>query len=208
MDFDGYMPDILVGVKDGPKYCSSCEKQVKKMGAAYLLKIAESTRNYLHKLPNKDNTYLKMQLRDKRKEIVGEDYDFDVALSFAGEDRNKAEALAIELKNRGIKVFYDAFQKTELWGQDLYAYLSDLYRLRARYCVMFISRNYSEKLWTNHERKSAQERAFKENQTYILPIRIDDTEIPGILSTLGYLNWNNENVATIADMIKYKIHNK
>ena len=208
MDFDNNMSDILIGLIDGPKYCSSCGKQIKKIGATYLLKIAESTRDYLHKLPNKENTYLRMKLRDKRKEITGENYDFDVALSFAGEDRKKAEELAHALKLREVKVFYDAFQKAELWGQDLYAYLSDLYRLRSRYCVMFISRNYAEKLWTNHERKAAQERAFKENQTYILPIRVDDTDIPGVLSTVGYVNWNNESVETIADMIKYKIDNE
>jgi len=208
MDFLNYMPDILVGLQDGPKYCSFCEKQIKKMGVTYLLEMAKSTRDYLHTLPNQGNTYSRMKLRDKRKETGGEDYDYDVALSFAGEDRNKAEKLAKSLTSKGVKVFYDAFLKAELWGQDLYAYLSDLYRFRARYCVMFISRNYSEKLWTNHERKAAQERAFRENQTYILPIRIDNTEIPGNLSTVGYLNWSDESVETITNLIIRKVHTK
>ena len=29
---------------------------------------------------------------------------------------------------------------------------------------MFLSKEYANKLWTNHERKSAQERAFKEKK--------------------------------------------
>jgi len=53
---------------------------------------------------------------------------------------------------------------------------------------MFLSCHYAEKLWTNHERKSAQARAFKEKGEYILPARFDDTEIPGILPTIGYIN--------------------
>jgi hypothetical protein len=35
---------------------------------------------------------------------------------------------------------------------------------------MFISGAYGNKLWTNHERKSAQARAFQEAQEYILAI--------------------------------------
>jgi len=35
-------------------------------------------------------------------------------ISFAGEDREFVEKLAVELKNRGIKVFNDTFEQTEL----------------------------------------------------------------------------------------------
>src|SRR6266566_5558925 len=77
----------------------------------------------------------------------------------------------------------DKYEKATLWGKNLYTYLSDVYQNKARYCVMFLSRNYAAKLWTNHEREAAQARAFRENEEYILPIRLDDTDIPGILST-------------------------
>jgi len=73
-------------------------------------------------------------------------------------------------------------------GKDLYVHLDEVYQKKARYCVMFLSRHYTEKLWTNHERKSAQARAFKEKGEYILPARFDDTEIPGILPTIGYID--------------------
>ncbi len=55
---------------------------------------------------------------------------------------------------------------------------------------MFLSRNYAAKLWTNHEREAAQARAFRENEEYILPIRLDDTEIPGILQTTVVPPWD------------------
>jgi len=130
---------------------------------------------------------------------------YDVALSFAGEDRSYAKALAEALKSRNISVFYDEYEMASLWGKDLYTYLSDLYQNQALYCVMFISKYYASKLWTNHERKSAQARAFKESSEYILPIRLDSTEIPGIPSTIGYLDWNRENVNSIADAIITKL---
>ena len=71
---------------------------------------------------------------------------------------------------------------------------------------MLISENYQKKLWTNHERKAAQVRAFTENYEYILPIRLDDTEIPGILPTIGYLNWREETVNSIADILVLKVN--
>ena len=49
---------------------------------------------------------------------------------------------------------------------------------KARYCVMFFSQHYVAKAWTKHELKAAQARALNENEEYILPIRLDSTEIP------------------------------
>ena len=115
------------------------------------------------------------------------DYEYDVALSFAGEDRQNAEELAKLLKKGGYEPFYDKYEMATLWGKNLYDHLSSIYKDKAYYCVMFLSEHYAQKLWTNHERQSAQARAFEENREYILPILLDDTEVPGILKTVGYL---------------------
>src|SRR5258708_1039058 len=60
-------------------------------------------------------------------------YIYDVALSFAGEDRNYANALAEALRHRQLNVFYDEYEKTTLWGKNLYTYLSDIYQNKAHY---------------------------------------------------------------------------
>jgi hypothetical protein len=130
---------------------------------------------------------------------------YDVVLSFAGEDRKYAEELAEALVKREITVFYDGYEKAKLWGKNLYPYLSDIYQNQARYCVMLLSRHYAEKVWTNHEREAAQARAFKENMEYILPVRLDSTEIPGILPTVSYLNWSEESPEIISDYIVAKL---
>jgi len=44
-------------------------------------------------------------------------FEYDVALSFAGEDRVYVEKVAKYLKEKGIKVFYDDYEKTGLWGK-------------------------------------------------------------------------------------------
>ena len=114
---------------------------------------------------------------------------YHVALSFAGKDRKYVDEVAERLQAEGVKVFYDKFEETTLWGKDLYAYFSDVYQNQAFYTVMFVSEAYKEKLWTNHERKSAQARAFSENEEYILPAFFDTTvEVPGVLRTTGYVD--------------------
>lgn len=112
---------------------------------------------------------------------------YDVAFSFAGEDRPYVDAVAHCLQQRGVKVFYDLFEQVDLWGKNLYDHLSNVYRRQARFTVMFISSHYAQKLWTNLERQAAQARAFQESREYILPARFDDTEIPGLPPTVGYI---------------------
>jgi hypothetical protein len=107
--------------------------------------------------------------------------EYDVALSFAGEDRAYVEQVAHALKAEGIRTFYDAFERDDLWGKDLYVHLDDVYRKASNYCVMFISAAYASKLWTGHERRSIQAKDFVSNaEGNVLPARFDDTELPGL----------------------------
>lgn len=130
---------------------------------------------------------------------------FDVALSFAGEDRSYVEKVAYILREMGLSVFYDKYEAVTLWGKDLYVHLHEIYYKRAKYTIMFISKHYAKKLWSNHERKSAQARAFSERKEYILPVRFDKTKIPGILPTVGYVDLKNITPKKLAEMIKLKI---
>ena len=129
---------------------------------------------------------------------------YDVALSFAGEDREYVNAVAQCLNEAGIQTFYDGFEEVGLWGKDLYAYLNAVYRDRATYCVMFLSAHYARKAWTNHERKAAQARAFNESREYILPAKFDDTEIPGVNPTVGYIDLRDRTPAQLAELQKVR----
>ncbi|MDX1956927.1 MAG: TIR domain-containing protein [Leptospiraceae bacterium] len=131
-------------------------------------------------------------------------FDYDVVISFAGEDRLIAEEIVKELKERKISIFYDTDPEADLWGKDLYAHLAYIYGKAGKYCIMILSQNYAQKLWTNHERQNAQARAFREKREYILPIRLDSTEIPGIAETIGYIEYNNS-PSEIADKVLIKL---
>lgn len=132
-------------------------------------------------------------------------FKYDVGLSFAGEQRDYVRQVADVLKERGFKVFFDDYERTELWGKDLYVHLSKVYQAMCEYCVMFISQDYAEKVWTNHERRNAQARAVGENVEYILPVRFDDTPIDGLPNTINYVDLKGMSAAELATVIMEKI---
>src|SRR5262249_50869435 len=115
-------------------------------------------------------------------------YEYDVAISFAGEQRDYAEELATLLRAQKVRVFYDNFEQAELWGKNLFEHLLRIYSEQSRYCIVFVSAEYATKMWTVHERRSAQERVLKERDVeYLLPVRVDDTRLPGLPDTVAYL---------------------
>jgi hypothetical protein len=131
--------------------------------------------------------------------------EYDVALSFAGEDRPYVEQVAEQLTARGIKVFYDNYEKADLWGKDLYTHLSDVYQNKALYTLMFISEHYKGKVWPRHERAAAQARALEEGREYILPARFDDTDIPGLLPTTKFVDLRSVKPVEVALLVCEKL---
>ena len=83
---------------------------------------------------------------------------YEVALSFAGEDRSYVEEVARHLEERAIAVFYDRFEKVRLWGKSGTEELHDAFARQSAYVVMFISRAYVEKAWPRLEKRSALSR--------------------------------------------------
>lgn len=128
---------------------------------------------------------------------------YDVALSFAGEDRDFVDKVVSYLKVR-IKIFYDYNEKPELAGAYLPPYLVEVYSKKSCYAVVFISRFYNEKKWTKFELQCMLEREVTE-PNYIIPVRLDDTEIPGILSTKGFIDGVKESPEDIANIIIKKV---
>jgi hypothetical protein len=116
-------------------------------------------------------------------------FSYDVAISFAGTDREQARQLSRELTAAGACVFFDEDAEGFLLGKDLFVTLHEIYSERSRFCVMLVSRAYAARMWTVHERRAAQERTLRERGAeYILPVRIDETKLPGLPSTIGYIS--------------------
>lgn len=130
---------------------------------------------------------------------------YDLALSFAGEDREVAEAIAMKLRRRRYRIFYDRFEQASLIGEDLTTKLGDIYEKGSRYCLILISKNYLEKPWTNHERQFALSRALRERGAYILPLKLDGIDLPGLSPTIGYLDLRNSSIPEVCSLLAQKL---
>jgi hypothetical protein len=131
--------------------------------------------------------------------------EYDVALSFAGEQRGYVKAVASELNKHGVRVFYDEDNEIALWGKNLAEELQRIYMAASNVVVMFVSADYARKSWPIHERQSAIGRAINERREYILPVRFDNTALPGLDPSLSYLSLAARPPAKLAENIMAKL---
>jgi hypothetical protein len=67
--------------------------------------------------------------------------------------------------------------------------------------VIFVSKEYKDRQWTSHELRSAQAKASElKGQEYILPVKVDDTELEGLPRNVGYVSISL-GIDKIADML-------
>ena len=132
-------------------------------------------------------------------------FEYDVALSFAAADRVAAEDLAGLLAARNIKVLRAEYHAAERGGSDIVTYIAEMYRTKARYCLLLISKHYPLKAWTEAERTSAREHALRDPEEYILPVRLDDTEVPGMAEVKGYQDLRQGSIEGIVDLVEGKL---
>ena len=131
--------------------------------------------------------------------------EYDVAVSFADEDRPYVKRVVESLHRRGVRVFYDADHEVKLWGRDLIVYFDDIFQRRSRYVVIFISEAYVRKEWTRHELRSALARALREKREYVLPARFDATDVPGLPQTVRHMDCNKLTPSKLARAIAMKL---
>ena len=136
---------------------------------------------------------------------VGPEWRWDVALSFAGAQRDYVGQVAQALKARGVRCFYDADEQIELWGKYLADELPAIYGEQAAAVVMFVSAEYAAREWTRLERRAALARAVQERREYVLPARFDDTALPGLPSDLVSVDLRTRKPQQFAVMIADKL---
>jgi TIR domain len=136
---------------------------------------------------------------------AGSAWRWDVALSFAGAQRNYVEQVADALTARGVRCFYDADEQIELWGKYLAEELPAIYGEQAAAVVVFVSAEYAARDWIRLERRAALNRAVRERQEYVLPARFDDTPLPGLLSDMVAIDLRTRMPQQFATMIADKL---
>jgi hypothetical protein len=133
-----------------------------------------------------------------------EDDVYDVALSFAGEDRKLVEAVAEALTSQGIRIFFDSYELANLWGKDLGQHLDEVFGKKAAFVMIFVSKDFVAKPWPQHEFRSALSTAILKKGDYILPIRLDGSDLPGLQASMAYINANDMTPEQIAALFVKK----
>ncbi|MDA0167030.1 TIR domain-containing protein [Solirubrobacter ginsenosidimutans] len=132
-------------------------------------------------------------------------WQWDVALSFAGSQREYVEQVAAALKATGVSCFYDADEQIDMWGKYLAEELPAIYSERAATVVVFVSADYAARDWTRHERRAALNRAVRERREYVLPAAFDDTPLPGLLSDMVAIDLRRRTPQQFAVMVAEKL---
>jgi tetratricopeptide (TPR) repeat protein len=132
---------------------------------------------------------------------------FRVALSYPGEHREFVSRVADRLSEQlgRERVLYDKYHEAEFARIDLDTYLQRLYHDESELIVVFFSENYERKEWPGLEWRAIRDVIKQRRESAVVPVRFDNTEIPGLFSTDGSLAVDDREPATIADLILQRL---
>jgi len=129
---------------------------------------------------------------------------FEVAFSFAGEQRHLVRPLAEALDERlpGL-VFFDEWFEWFIAGTGGDTRLQDIYLKRSKMVVVCVSGQYGGKPWTRteHDAIRALSMQLPWDSLRILPLRVGDGEVPGILFNTITLDARRSSVQSLCDQM-------
>jgi len=113
-----------------------------------------------------------------------------VAFSYPGEHRLFVTRVVIAIRRLGFQrdhIFYDQFREGDVIGIDADTYLLDVYTKQSELTVVFLTAEYNAKEWTGLEWRGIRDLIKTKRGHAVLPVRLDETPIPGLLSTDIYI---------------------
>jgi hypothetical protein len=105
------------------------------------------------------------------------DYEWDIALSFAGENRELARAIADNLGTLDARVFFDEHFEANFLGRAWHAEFERIFATDSRLVVCLLDVHHLEKIWPTFERECFAPRV---SEGEVIPVLLDETRFPGI----------------------------
>lgn len=115
---------------------------------------------------------------------------YDIALSFAGEDREYAQMLHDVLVDNGYAVFYDFAEQHRLLANDVEEYLGPIYESGSRYVVAVLGKTYGNKRWTLFEADKYRNRLSQGHVIPIWSIEVPTSPYDDFAQTRGRLSYD------------------
>lgn len=115
--------------------------------------------------------------------------DYDIAVSFAAEQRDYVERTVTAAQAMMLKVFYDRDMSNMWWGRNFIVEQRKVYKQRALHFVPFISTEYLARPYPRDEFFYAMLRIVEGEGRYILPVLVGEVVVPPELlhPYIGYL---------------------
>src|SRR5262249_22172536 len=77
--------------------------------------------------------------------------------------------------------------------------------LRTRTCIPLISKSYATGPYPKHEFQAMLEREVLRNDGSLLPVRLDQTDLPALSSGIAFVNYDREEPERLADLVKDRL---
>jgi hypothetical protein len=106
-----------------------------------------------------------------------ESYEFDIAISFAGENRALAKHIAEQLLSLDVQVFYDENFESNYLGKAWSKEFTRIFGSASRYVLCLLDENHQQKIWPTFEREVFIPRIQKAE---VIPVYLDDTPVVGV----------------------------
>jgi hypothetical protein len=140
----------------------------------------------------------------------GKEYEWDFAISFAGENRDLAREIACQLKLLDCSIFFDEFYETNYLGQAWREHFKVIFSEKSRFVVCLLDENHQRKIWPTFERETFEPRV---SEGAVIPIFLDDTKFPGISRDVIGIILKREAMEKdmkgyVTDEIAFKLHEK
>jgi hypothetical protein len=119
---------------------------------------------------------------------------FDFAISYASENSDAAQTVAAGLRQYDFTVFLDDYYRREGIGVDGEALFESVFS-GAHQVVVLVSRHYLVKRWPRFEWD-----VIKRSPDYLarlIPVRIDDSDLPGLPSSVLYVRYSDDNPGAV-----------
>jgi len=128
---------------------------------------------------------------------------FKIALSYPGERRDFVEQVAARLADRvgRDRVLYDRYHEAEFAQPNLDTHLQRLYHDESELIVVFLCADYQRKEWCGLEWRAVRDLIKQRQAATVMPLRFDNTEVPGLFSIDGYVWIGDRSPQEIADLI-------
>jgi hypothetical protein len=115
------------------------------------------------------------------------DYEFDIAISFAGENRELASFIVDQLEELDISTFYDKNYEDNYLGGPWSEKFREVFVENSRLVVALLDENHKNKVWPTFERDCFDERV---SSSEVIPVLLDNTVFPGFSKDLVSIHFD------------------